>query len=212
MNVDVIYFIPPLNKFPTECPERLWNKELRCDRVYDKQVCNGIFIDGLQSPSASSHVQSGSPKITQQFLILFASPRWWWNYNKVREVPMHPVITTWQIVNLETAEVEGFNINHTQTSKWLSIKSWCSNVSPPWSLPCLYGSNRRSVLRIQIRRRLQLRPSIMCHTACCFSKMHNHPNMICPATSPKLRTTLFHTHWASLLSISKQSSKKQSSG
>lgn len=44
---DMTRFTQPSNKLLTEYAKALWNKELRCDTVYDEYVLNRIFIEGF---------------------------------------------------------------------------------------------------------------------------------------------------------------------
>lgn len=46
-DAEILRFTQPPTKSPTEYAEALWNKALRCDRVYDEYVLKGIFIEGL---------------------------------------------------------------------------------------------------------------------------------------------------------------------
>lgn len=44
---DKVWFTQPSNKWHTEFADALWNKELRCDHVYDEYILKGDYIEGL---------------------------------------------------------------------------------------------------------------------------------------------------------------------
>lgn len=55
-NADMMQLTQPSNKLPAECSESLSNTVLRCERVYDEYLVEGIFTEGFsESIHHSTH-------------------------------------------------------------------------------------------------------------------------------------------------------------